>query len=73
MMEYIVGLVAGIAVGIVIMVLYSAISIGSEADERALSRYAMRVCECPYHTKLRDDDEADRREQAEMEGEYGGK
>ena len=27
-----------------------------------LSRYAMRVCNCPYHEKLRDDDEADRRE-----------
>lgn len=36
-------------------------------DIHKLSVYATRVCECPYHTKLRDDDEADRREMAEEE------
>ena len=34
-----------------------------------LSRYATRVCECPYHEKLRDDDEADRRDNLEVDDE----
>ena len=40
-------------------------------DKHCLDRVATRVCNCPYHQKLRDDNETDRREQAEMEGEYG--